>query len=140
MQKFFETLGQALEETRRGNFFIINEEELKDYNSMIELPSGYFLWSTRIIATKDTDIKTVELFDCINRQEIWRDYWSGIKAIAYLYLGKVEEKGIATIFWPYITGGVTGLNLTNSITRDHVLRLQTHKENLGLITLQHRLL
>ncbi len=141
MEIFFETLGKAIEESGRQCYTTEIELNIENLDETIEItPITYFLWSTTIIAPNDTSILKVKLFHQTTCKQLWIDSWEGIKAVAFLYLGKVEPLGRATIFWPYVTGEVTGLDLRGVMIGDYVLKLQASNENLGKIILQHKVL
>jgi len=116
-------LGEAIKKTGGTVFQYIEEVVIpkEDGSLDINLPIGHLLWATRINVDDDDTIDQIKLY----RHTVYRfeDYWEGIKAIAYIYLGRVELPGFATIFWSHVFGQVEGLDLREEMIGHWKLRI-----------------
>jgi len=103
----------------------------------IDLPVGYFLWATRINVHDDAvwKIQVYRLNECR-----FEDYWQGIKATIFMYLGRMEPPGFATIFWPHVFGKVEGLDLREEIVGRWKLRIIPNTEGKIKVKLAYMLI
>jgi len=87
----------------------------------IALPVGHLLWATRVKVHDDDTIGQIKLYRLTECR--FEDYWQGIKATIYMYLGRIELPGFATILWPHVSGQVEGLDLREEIMGRWKLRI-----------------
>jgi len=140
MNRMIELLGEARKKTGGMMLQYIVEAVIpkEDGSLDIDLPVGHLLWATRIHVHDDNTIYQIKLYHrTICRFE---DYWQGIKATAYIYLGRVEPPGFATIFWSHVFGQVEGLDLREKMMGLWKLRIIPNTEEKIKVRLQYILI